>query len=289
MELKGLQILRNIDRSTKIPNNSNLKFEQIVLISIECLNPGKYQPRSVFNNQALMELAESIKEQGIVQPLIVRKINLDSYEIISGERRWRAAKIVGLTNIPVIVRDIDDAVVIAISLIENIQRENLNPIEEAIAYKRLLDEFELTHVEISKKVGKNRSTISNQLRLLELNQEVKTYLIDGVISIGHAKALLTLNIEFQSIIAKKILDNDLSVRQTERLVNFEKEKNKKNYDGKINSIDYMKKHDLWIKKIEEKMPNSSKVKIYLKENGSGKITFYVNSEDEVDWLIDHIR
>lgn len=285
MELKGFQILRNLDMAIDTPNKSSLTSEQILLMSIDVLVPGKYQPRFFFDDQLLIELSESIKEQGIIQPLIVRKINLEKYEIIAGERRWQAAKIAGLTNVPVIIRNIDDEVVIAISLIENIQRENLNPIEEAMAYKRLIEEFELTHDQISKKVGKKRSTISNQLRLLELNQEVKKYLIEGTLSVGHVRALLTLDLDVQDAMAKRILQNDLSVRQTERLVILEKNKN---FPEKIISVDYVNKCDLWIKKLAEKIPHKSKVKINLSKSGSGKIIFYINSEDEIDWLINHI-
>lgn len=189
----------------------------IFTVPVTKLTPGKFQPRIKFDNTSLQELSHSIKEQGVLQPLIVRRQG-NGYEIIAGERRWRAAQIAALDSVPVIVRDIDDATALAIGLIENIQRQDLNPIEEAEALQRLLVEFSITHEEVAKKVGRSRAAVSNLLRLLALGEEVKQHLHKGQLAMGHARALLSLAPEQQSVVAKDVIKKQLSVRQTEKLI-----------------------------------------------------------------------
>lgn len=187
-------------------------------INIDQLQPGKYQPRRDMSEKGLEELANSIHAQGIIQPIVVRETGHQKYEIIAGERRWRAAKNVGLETVPCLIKNVEDDAAIAIALIENIQRENLNAMEEAIAYKRLLEEFELTHHEVATAVGKSRTTVSNLLRLNNLNDDVKTLLAKGDIEMGHARALLSCETEKQSQLAKIVADKMLTVRETEKLV-----------------------------------------------------------------------
>jgi len=187
-------------------------------LNIDLLNPGKYQPRRDMSDQALEELASSIHVQGIIQPIVVRETGHQNYEIIAGERRWRAAKIVGLETVPCLIKNVEDNAAIAIALIENIQRENLNAMEEAIAYQRLLEEFDLTHNEVASAVGKSRTTISNLLRLNNLNDDVKVFLERGDIDMGHARALLSCTGSLQSDLAKIVVAKALTVRETESLV-----------------------------------------------------------------------
>lgn len=187
-------------------------------LSIVNLQVGKYQPRRDMAPQALDELANSIQAQGIIQPLVVRETGHQKYEIIAGERRWRAAKMVGLQQVPCLIKNVEDDAAIAIALIENIQRENLNAMEEAIALKRLLEEFELTHNEVAKAVGKSRTTVSNLLRLNNLHVDVKVFLEHGDIEMGHARALLSCEHSMQSELAKIVVAKLLTVRETERLV-----------------------------------------------------------------------
>lgn len=210
---KGLDALIPKEIKEETPENSG-----ILVMPIEKLHPNKFQPRKKFDDASIKELSVSIKEKGIIQPLMVRKAG-SSYEIIAGERRWRASQIAGIRNIPVIINDANDEEVLELALIENLQREDLNPIEEAEAYKQLIDIHGLTHDEISKRIGKDRSTVTNQLRLLKLSAKAKEALINGLISPGHARALVTL--ENESEISEAlgiIIKKGLSVRQAENLV-----------------------------------------------------------------------
>lgn len=227
---KGLDSLlssSSVNRNKQISHDFNAQKTQLLVddvkgvlidLQIDWLQTGKYQPRKDMSSQALDELANSINVQGIIQPLVVRETGHQKYEIIAGERRWRAAKIVGLETVPCLIKNVEDNAAIAIALIENIQRENLNAMEEAIAYKRLLDEFELTHSEVAKAVGKSRTTVSNLLRLNNLNDDVKILLEHGDIEMGHARALLSCDIDKQSDLAKVVVAKSLTVRETERLV-----------------------------------------------------------------------
>jgi ParB family chromosome partitioning protein len=187
-------------------------------LPIELLQRGKYQPRKDMNPEKLQELANSIAMQGIVQPIVVRHISLEQYEIVAGERRWRAAQLAGLQEVPVIVKEMDDRTAMAIALIENIQREDLNVLEEAEALQRLLTEFEMTHQQVAESVGKSRTTVTNLLRLLELAPEVKKMLVNKQLEMGHARALLPLTAEQQIVAAQKITNEGMSVRLAEKLV-----------------------------------------------------------------------
>ncbi len=255
-----------------------------MMVKIGQIEPNRGQPRKEFNEDALIELAESIKQYGIIQPLIVKKRE-QYYEIVAGERRWRAAKMAGLKEIPVIVKDYTEQEVAEIALIENLQREDLNPIEEAMAYKRLLEEFHLKQDEVAEKVSKSRVAVTNALRLLKLSEKVQKMLIDDMISSGHARALLAVeNEEKQYMIAMKIFDEKLSVRETEKLV--------KNLDKKVKQKKIGKLKDEAIyQDIAENMKSilGTKVEINRKTNTTGKIEIEYYSEDELDRIIDLLR
>jgi ParB family chromosome partitioning protein len=186
--------------------------------SLDKLQPGKYQPRVDMSEESLEELADSIRAQGLVQPIVVREIDAGQYEIVAGERRWRASKLAGLSTVPVLVRNVSDRNAIAMALIENIQRENLNPMEEANALFRLKEEFEMTHQQVAESVGKSRATVTNLLRLRNLNEDVKRMLENGDLEMGHARALLSLEGEPQSQAANQVVEKGLSVRETEQLI-----------------------------------------------------------------------
>ena len=203
-------------------------------LPIEYMQRGKYQPRKDINPEKLQELADSIKSQGIIQPIVVRQIAFQKYEIIAGERRWRAAQLVGLSEVPVVIKEIDDRAAMAIALIENIQREDLNPLEEAESLKRLLDEFNMTHQLVAEAIGKSRTTVTNLLRLIELHPEVKKLLLSNQLEMGHARALLSVEGIKQVTLATKVVKEGLSVRATERLV---KESNEEPKVQKIKAID----------------------------------------------------
>jgi ParB family chromosome partitioning protein len=211
---RGLDILLGqVNTDQTGGNQKNLE-----MMHVNSLQRGKYQPRDDIDPEALNELAESIKSQGVIQPLVVRKITYDKHEIIAGERRWRASILAGLEEVPVIVREIDDQVALAIGLIENIQRESLTPLEEAKALQQLIVDFKMTHEEISQVVGRSRSSVSNLIRLLQLKEPVKKLLNKGSIEMGHARSLLPLDEESQIFVANEVIKRSLSVRQTEALV-----------------------------------------------------------------------
>ena len=200
------------------PNQATVQPTSPNTLPIEKLQRGEYQPRTNMDQASLEELALSIKAQGIIQPILVRPIADDQYEIIAGERRWRAAQIAQLDEVPVLVRNIPDEATLAVALIENIQRENLNPVEEAIGLKRLMDEFDLTHEGMAKSVGRSRTAVTNLLRLLGLSYGAKRLLEEGKIEMGHARAILALPVEQQDVVANEVYAKELSVRQTEALV-----------------------------------------------------------------------
>ena len=253
----------------------------VQVMKINEVEPNRDQPRKNFDEDALLELSDSIKQFGVLQPLLVRK-RKDYYEIIAGERRWRAAKLAGVKEVPVIEKEYTDQEILEIGLIENIQRENLNPIEEAIAYKRLLEEFNLKHDEVAERVSKSRTAVTNSMRLLKLSDKVQQMIIDDMISTGHARALLAIDDpELQYTLANKIFDEKLSVRETEKLVkeikNPKKPKEKKPV---ANSFIYQD--------LEEKMKSvfGTKVSIASKGKGKGKIEIEYYSDDELEHLFD---
>ena len=256
-----------------------------IIVNINKVEPNREQPRKNFDEDALVELSESIKQFGVLQPLLVQD-KKDYYEIIAGERRWRAAKLAGLKEVPVIIKDLTDIEIVEYALIENIQRENLNPIEEAFAYKRLLTEFNLKQDEVAERVSKSRTAVTNSMRLLKLDERVQQMVIDDMISTGHARALLGIeDKEKQFATAQKIFDEKLSVRETEKLVKkIQKEKDtpetaKKELDPQLTTI---------CRDLEEKMKHilGTKVAINQKDNKKGKIEIEYYSMDELDRIID---
>ena len=253
------------------------------MLNINEVEPNRGQPRKEFDEDALLELADSVRQYGILQPLIVQK-NKGYYEIIAGERRWRAAKLAGLKEVPVIIKEYTSQQVVEISLIENIQRENLNPIEEAMAFKRLLEEFSLKQDEVAERVSKSRTAVTNSMRLLKLDDRVQQMIIDDMISTGHARALLAIdNKEQQYSIATKIFDEKLSVRETEKLVKSLKNPKKKVEKEKIEHVFV---YDDLIDKMKNVM--GTKVNINAKANGKGKIEIEYYSEEELERIYDLI-
>lgn len=263
---------------------SSSSQEKLVQLPLTALQRGQYQPRTNMDSQALEDLAESIKARGVVQPIVARELPTGSYEIIAGERRWRASKIAGLKTVPVIVRSIPDEAALAISLIENIQREDLNPIEEAAGLRRLLDEFELTHEKVAKGVGRSRSAVTNLLRLLTLNPGVKQRLEKGELEMGHARALLALEGNHQDLAAKHVVENNLSVRETEDWVQRALQKNsgKSKRKGKAPNPDVLR--------LQQELSEQLGANVTIKDkNGRGKLIIDYHSLDELDGLLSKIR
>ncbi|MFB2537916.1 MULTISPECIES: ParB/RepB/Spo0J family partition protein [unclassified Acinetobacter] len=260
------------------------KSAQLQQISVKLLQRGEYQPRQYLGESELAELAESIKKHGIMQPLVVRPIDHERFEIIAGERRWRAAQLAGLTDVPAIVRDIPNQVAIALALIENIQREDLNPIEQALALQRFQDEFELSHQEIADTVGKARATVSNLLRLLSLSQPVKKLLAQQQLDMGHARAILSLPAVQQNMIAQDIIKKGLSVRQTEQLVRQLQQ------NGQDDNNTKAKFADADIKALTERLADflAADVQIDHLRQGKGKIVIKYHSLDELDGILNQI-
>ena len=259
------------------------KGEKETLVKITSVEPNRKQPRKNFDEDALQELSDSIKQFGLLQPILVQD-RKDHYEIIAGERRWRAAKMAGLKEIPVIIRDYSEQEIMEISLIENIQREDLNPIEEAQAYKRLLTEFNLKQDEVAERVSKSRAAVTNSIRLLKLSDEVQQMVIDDMISTGHARALLAVeDPEEQYNLAQQIFDEKLSVRDVEKLVkNLHKPAKPKKLDDKTMQAIYLD--------IEEKLKQklSTKVTVTSKGEGAGKIEIEFYNHDDLDRLLEMI-
>lgn len=262
-------------------NNNIEKIDGVFTVKINSVEPNRNQPRKTFNEDALTELSESIKQYGIIQPIVVQKKN-DYYEIIAGERRWRAAKQAGLKEVPVIIKDYSDQETVEIALIENIQREELNPIEEALAYKRLLTEFNLKQDQVAERVSKSRTAVTNSMRLLKLNDEVQQMVIEDLISSGHARALLPIeDNELQIQLATRIMDEKLSVRETEKLVkSILNKKPEKKKEKDENAFVY--------EEIENKIKEivGTKVKVNHKPNGKGKIEIEYYSDKELERLLD---
>lgn len=259
-----------------------------IFVNINKVEPNREQPRKNFDEDSLVDLSESIKQVGVLQPLLVLD-KKDYYEIIAGERRWRAAKLAGLKEVPVRIMNLTDQEVVEISLVENIQRENLNPIEEAFAYKRLLTEFNLKQDEVAERVSKSRTAVTNSMRLLKLDERVQQMVIDDMITTGHARALLGIeDVEKQFATAQKIFDENLSVRETEKLV-------KKIQNNKDIPVEKKKVSDPAMDAIyhdlEEKMKSilGTKVAINKKDDQKGKIEIEYYSMDELDRIIDLIR
>ena len=253
-------------------------------LPVEFLIRGKYQPRRDMDPEALEELAESIRQQGIMQPIVVRSVDIDSYEIIAGERRWRAAQIAGLDKVPAIIREVEDDAAVAMALIENIQRENLNAMEEATALQRLQDEFDLTQGEVAEAVGKSRSTVTNLLRLINLSDEVKLMLEHGDLEMGHGRAMLSLDLERQVQVARQVESKSLSVRQTEALV-------RRLLDEKPLKKVIKAKPDADLVRLQEDLSEKvgAEVSVQHSNKGRGKLIIKYNSLDELDGILTHIK
>lgn len=251
------------------------------MIKVSMIEPNREQPRRMFEEDSLLELADSIKQFGVLQPILVQKKS-DYYEIIAGERRWRAAKLAGIKEVPVIVREFTEQQAVEIALIENIQRENLNPIEEAMAFKRLLEEFSLKQDEVAERVSKSRTAVTNSMRLLKLDQRVQQMIIDDMISTGHARTLLAIEDgEQQYILANKIFDEKLSVRETEKLIKELKNPKKEKVKPVI-------ENDFIYRDSEEKLKSKmgTKVNVNNKANGKGRIEIEYYSEKEFERIFD---
>ncbi|NVJ51730.1 MAG: ParB/RepB/Spo0J family partition protein [Gammaproteobacteria bacterium] len=267
-----------------VANKSDSAVERGELrrLPIEFLQPGQYQPRKVMTDEALEELAESIKAQGIIQPIVVRPVAKDKYEIIAGERRWRASQLAKLAEVPVLVKEVPDEAAIAMALIENIQREDLNAIEEATALQRLMDEFGLTHQQAADAVGKSRTTVTNLLRLLQLSEACRTMLERGDIEMGHARALLSLDKLQQSELARVVVAKGLTVRETEKLVR------KTINPVKVNNP--VKEEDPHINKLEQQIADKfgAPVSIQHSPRGKGKLILSYNNLDELDGILSNM-
>lgn len=251
-------------------------------VDLDLLTPNRFQPRVMFDDVRLQELADSIKTNGIIQPIVVRRRGAQ-YEIIAGERRWRAAQRAGILRVPVVVREVADDNLLQVALIENIQREDLNPVEEAAALQRLIDEFGMTHQRVAEAVGRSRAAVTNLLRLLSLSDEVRRMLEDGRMDMGHARALLALEGVSQTKAAQDVVDRRLSVRETEELVRrlLERPATRKGKHAVDNDV-----RDLQ-QKLAEKL--GAKVRIQHARGGKGQFTVYYNSLDELDGILQRIR
>lgn len=272
--------------SALINNNENVDQSRVEEIFVDQIEANPFQPRSDFNEDSLQELAKSIQEKGIIQPITVRKIKAEKYQIVAGERRWRASKLVGLKKIPAVIRDFDDQEMLEIALIENIQREDLNPIEEAAAYDKMLDNFDITQTELAKQVGKSRSAVANMVRLLKLADKVKNHLQQGTITIGHARALLALkNEEAQIAACENIIIQDLTVRETEKYVeklkNPLQKKEKKNKKKELNSE--------W-KNAAAELENKLGTKVKIKQRQkSNLLTIEIDNVEKLKKLVEKLK
>ena len=281
MKLRGLG--RGLDALLDKDGEGGAVSERQATLSIDQLQRGRYQPRTKMDDSSLEELAASIRAQGLMQPILVRPIGNNRYEIIAGERRWRAAKIAGLAEVPALVRDVPDSSALAMALVENIQRENLNPLEEAGGVQRLIGEFKLTHQEAAEAIGRSRAATTNLLRLLNLQKTVQALVFDGRLEMGHARALLALNGRQQESAARRVADQALSVRQTEHLVNAilrpaPKIKRKPGTDRDI-------------ARLEEELSEEIGTKIEIKpgKKGAGKLVISYSSHDHLDDLLSKFR
>lgn len=287
---KGLDALLSASKvggDSDVSDKSVGKDTGLIMLSVDSLQAGKYQPRRIFDDTELQELSDSIKINGVIQPIIVRSIDKGRYEIIAGERRFRASQLAGLNEIPVVVREFTDEEALAVSLIENIQRKDLNIVEEALGYKRLIDEFGLTHEALAKVTGKSRSNISNILRLLNLSQYVLDLLMDNKIDMGHARALLPLTEEKQILLADEVVLKKLTTAEVENKVSHILHEQQFGSDIKRDN----NRKDPDITKFEELVAEKIGMMVAIKHNrsGHGKITINYSSVDELEGLLDRIN
>ncbi|MBK8164109.1 MAG: ParB/RepB/Spo0J family partition protein [Gammaproteobacteria bacterium] len=262
------------------------KGDRQLKLPVDLLRRGRYQPRSDMRPETLQDLADSIRAQGVVQPIVVRPIGAGAYEIIAGERRWRAAQMAGLHEVPVVVHDVPDQAAMAMSLIENIQRENLNPLEEALALKRLIEEFGLTHQLAAEAVGRSRAAVSNLLRLFELNDDVKQRIELREIDMGHARALLALQGPLQSEAARRVAAKGLSVRETEQLV-----RHLQRVGAHAPVPAEQRAMDPDVRRLQEDLAGrlGASVDIQYNAKGRGKLVVHYNSLDELEGILEHIK
>jgi len=250
-------------------------------LPLDVIRPGRYQPRSVFDEEKLTELSDSIRSQGVVQPVVVRPVGDNQYELIAGERRWRAAQLAEIDEIPAVIRDVSDEASVAMALIENIQREDLNPLEEATALRRLIDDFEMTHQAAADAVGRSRAAVSNLLRLLELMQEVKDMIDMRLIEMGHARALLSLDDDLQVQAAREVVRKRLSVRDTENLVRRLQQSKKKKGSRRV---------DPDILSLQNRLGETlgARVRIQHLASGKGKLIIAYNNSEEFEGILDRL-
>jgi ParB family transcriptional regulator, chromosome partitioning protein len=280
---KSVNELTNPEPASTVSEPAQKNSAGLQHIAIDLIERGTYQPRVHFEAEALQELADSIKEQGVIQPIVVRPKVSGGYELIAGERRWRASQLAGLSDIPAVIKDLDDQSAAAVSLIENIQRENLNPLEESRALQRLIDEFDMTHQQVAEAVSRSRTSVTNLLRLRDLNEDVKTLVDEKKIDMGHARALLGLTGAEQSQVARKVADKGLSVRETEQLV-----RKLLNPKPKVEST---QKIDPDVKRLTDELSErlGAAISLQHKSNGKGKLVISYSSLDELDGIIAKIH
>ena len=275
VKLKGLG--RGLDALLSGNNDSNAGGESLQNLKTVLLQPGKYQPRTHMDKESLAELADSIKAQGVMQPVLVRVVSAGRYEIIAGERRWRAAQMAGLAEIPALIRDVPDEAALAMSLIENIQRENLNPLEAALGIQRLINEFGMTHQAASQALGSSRSAVSNLLRLLNLSAPVQELMMQGKIDMGHSRALLTLSAAKQIEIAHQVVHKQLSVRETEKLV----------YRIESSKLKQPPKRDRDLLRLQESVSVKLGAQVIIRpgKKGAGNVVIHYASLEQLDGIL----
>lgn len=280
---RGLDALLGGIESVSTSQSAQAKEGELRHLPVDLIRRGKYQPRVDMHPESLEDLANSIRAQGVVQPIVVKPSGSGDYEIIAGERRWRAAQMAGLQEIPAVVRNVTDKAAMAMALVENIQRENLNPMEEANALQRLIAEFQLTHQEVAEAVGRSRAAVSNLLRLLELNDDVKRMLEQGQLEMGHARALLALKGPAQSAAARSVADKGLSVRETERLV--------RRLSSEAPAKAPPTRVDPDIRRLQEELSEKLGAGVQLQHGakGKGKLVIQYNSLDELEGILAHIK
>ena len=279
--MKNRGLGRGLDALLSNDGDNQSSEETSNVIALDKLISGKFQPRKNFNQDTLKELADSIKAQGIIQPILVRMISNNQYEIIAGERRWQAAKIANLKEVPVIIKDISDSTALAMALIENIQREDLNVIEEARGIRRLIDEFNITHEEAAEAVGKSRTTVSNILRLLNLCEHAQKALETKKIEMGHARAILSLSLIDQTMMCQKIINQQLTVREVEKAVS----------KGETKKIPSKQSKDDDIKRMENELSDrfGTNISISHKQSGKGSINFKYTNLDDLERIIKKLK
>lgn len=289
VKVKGLNrgLGRGLDSLLAGDMGSVGEADSLLILKVEQLQPGKYQPRSYMDDAALQTLAESIKSQGIMQPILVRHIDAERYEIIAGERRWRASQMAGLEEVPVLVREIADESALAMALIENIQRENLNPLEEAQGIKRLIDEFDMTHEKAALAVGRSRVAVSNLLRLLSLSAPVQDMLMHGKIDMGHARTLIGLSGSQQVMLAEQIVQNNFSVRDAEALVKKHQADEAANKGSPGQKVSQKTKQNRDVLSLEQALSEKLGASVTIKAaaNGSGALKINYANLDQLDEII----